>query len=95
MWIDVERFIALKIHMYDRYDNAIKRLQVGEVEQIKHIWMARSMTFMNLVSQRLTNLKLVANTFGVAIDPSFMTQRALTDQAFRERHLNNLRQQAK
>jgi hypothetical protein len=52
------------------------------------------MTFINSVSQRLTNMKLEAISFDMDIDESFLTQRALTDQAFREQFLDNLRQQA-
>ena len=93
-WIDLERFIVLKAQMFDKHDNPIKRIEVGKVQKINNIWMGRSLTFMNSVSQRLTNMKLEAISFDMDIDESFLTQRALTDQAFRERFLNNLRQQA-
>ena len=93
-WVDAERFIALKIQMYNHYDQAIKRLQASHVELINDIWLARSMTFMNLVSQRLTHLQIEAITFKMAIDPDFITQRSLTDPVFREHHLNQLRLQA-
>lgn len=93
-WIDLERFIVLKAQMFDKHDNPIKRIEVGKVQKINNIWMGRSLTFMNSVSQRLTNMKLEAISFDMDIDESFLTQRALTDQAFREQFLNNLRQQA-
>jgi len=93
-WIDIERFIVLKAQMFDKHDNPIKRIEVGKVKKINNIWMGRSLTFMNSVSQRLTNMKLEAISFDMDIDESFLTQRALTDQAFREQYLNNLRQQA-
>jgi hypothetical protein len=86
--------MALKVQMFDKYNNPIKRLEVGKIEEINNIWMGRSMTFINLVSQRLTNMKLEAISFDMDIDESFLTQRALTDQAFREQFLDNLRQQA-
>jgi hypothetical protein len=93
-WIDLERFIVLKAQMFDKHGNPIKRIEVGKVKKINNIWMGRSLTFMNSVSQRLTNMKLEAISFDMEIDESFLTQRALTDQAFREQFLNNLRQQA-
>ena len=80
--------------MYDKYNTPIKRLEVGKIEEINNIWMGRSMTFINSVSQRLTNMKLEAISFDMDIDESFLTQRALSDQAFREQFLDNLRQQA-
>lgn len=93
-WVDVERFIALKIEMFDEIGNSIKRVDVGKITKVNDEWMGRSLTFINTVSQRLTNMKLEAINFDVVIDEAFLSQRALTDQAFRERYLNNLREQA-
>lgn len=93
-WVDTERYISLKIQMFDKRGNAIKQVSVANIEKINGIWLARSMTFKNLVSQRLTNMKIKAITFGLDIDAAFLTQRALTDQAFRQRHLQALRAQA-
>ena len=81
--------------MFDKNNKPIKRLDVGKIEKINNTWMARSLTFMNLVTQRLTNMKIEAINFNINIEPAFLTQRALTDQAFREKYLINLREQAK
>ncbi len=94
-WIDTERFITLKVQMFDKYNNPIKRLEVGKVEKINDVWMGRSLTFFNTVSNRLTNMKLEAINFDMKIKEDFLTQRALTDQAFREKFLKDLRKQAK
>ena len=94
-WIDTERFISLKVQMFDKYNNPIKKLEVGKVEKINNVWMGRSLTFFNTVSNRLTNMKLEAINFDMDIKEDFLTQRALTDQAFREKYLKDLRKQAK
>ena len=94
-WIDAERFITLKVQMFDKYNNPIKKLEVGKVEKINDVWMGRSLTFFNTVSNRLTNMKLEAINFDMDIKEDFLTQRALTDQAFREKFLKDLRKQAK
>ena len=94
-WIDTERFISLKVQMFDKYNNPIKKLEVGKVEKINDVWMGRSLTFFNTVSNRLTNMKLEAINFDMDIQEDFLTQRALTDQAFREKYLKDLRKQAK
>ena len=93
-WVDAERFLALKVQLYDKQGNLTKRMQVGKLEKIDGIWVTRSLTMFNLIAQRLTNIKLDAITFGVDIDEAFLSQRALTDTAFREAHLNKLRAQA-
>jgi len=92
-WIDTERLITLKAQMYDKNDKAVKRMQVSQVEEINGVWMARSLTVMNLVTNRLTNMSMDAISFDVAIDEAFLSQRALTDAAFREKHLDVLRAQ--
>ena len=92
-WVDSERFISLKIQMFDKHGNAIKHVLAAKVEQINGIWLARSVTFKNLVSQRLTNMNIKTINFGLNIDANFLTQRALTDQGFRQRHLESLREQ--
>ena len=92
-WVDRERFISLKIQMFDKHGNAIKHVLAAKVEQINGIWLARSVTFKNLVSQRLTNMNIKTINFGLNIDAKFLTQRALTDQGFRQRHLQSLREQ--
>lgn len=92
-WVDTERFISLKMQMFDQYGNRIKQVSVAKIEKVNGIWLARSMTFKNLVSQRLTHMRLKAISFGLDIDPKFLTQRALTDQVFRQANLQALRQQ--
>ena len=92
-WVDRERFISLKIQMFDKHGNAIKHVSAAKVEQINGIWLARSVTFKNLVSQRLTNMNIKTINFGLNIDAKFLTQRALTDQGFRQRHLQSIREQ--
>ena len=94
-WIDTERFIILKARMFDKYDNLIKKLEVGKVEKINDVWIGRSLTFFNTVSNRLTNMKIEAINFNMNINADFLTQRALTDQAFREKNLQDLRKQTK
>jgi len=92
-WIDAERFVTLKAQMYDKRGKAVKRIQMNKIELINDVWMARSLTVMNLVTSRLTNMNMDAISFGVDIDEAFLSQRALTDKAFREKHLTALRAQ--
>ena len=94
MWIDASRYVNVKAEMYDSRGKEIRRVIADNVERINGVWMARSVTIMNLVTNRLSNMKMESLYFGVNIDPALLTQRALTDTAFRERHLDALRAQA-
>ena len=93
MYIDKERFIELKVEMYDRYDKEIKRMLGSRVEQMNGIWIARSTTIMNLVTNRLSNMAFLEMHTGIEVPDDFLTQRTLTDAAFRETELEKLRAQ--
>ncbi|MDA0689460.1 MAG: outer membrane lipoprotein-sorting protein [Proteobacteria bacterium] len=92
-YIDKERFVPLKVEMYDQYDREIKRLLASRIEFINDVWMARSLTMMNLVTNRLSNMAILEIHLGIDVEDEFLTTRTLTDVAFRETELENLRQQ--
>jgi len=92
-YIDKERYVALRSEMYDKYDKEIKRTMSSRVELINDNWVARSLTMMNLVSNRLSNMALVELYVDLDIRDDFLTQRTLTDSAYRETNLERLRAQ--
>ncbi len=92
-YIDKERFVALKVEMYDQYGKEIKRMLGSRVELMNDIWIARSTTIMNLVTNRLSNMAFLEMHTGIEVDDEFLTQRTLTDAAFRETELEKLRAQ--
>lgn len=94
LWIDADRYVNVKAEMYDNRGKEIRRVIADNVERVNGVWLARSVTIMNLVTNRLSNMKLQSLYFGVSINAALLTQRALTDTAFRERHLDALRAQA-
>jgi hypothetical protein len=65
----------------------------SRVELINDNWVARSVTMMNLVSNRLSNMALVELYVDLDIKDDFLTQRTLTDSAYREANLERLRAQ--
>ena len=79
--------------MYDQYDKEVKRLLSARVELVNDNWVARSLTMMNLVTNRLSNMAYVEINTGLEVDDDFLTQRTLTDVAFREAELDKLREQ--
>ncbi len=92
-YIDKERYVPLRADMYDQYGTEVKRLLASRVELINDIWMARSVTMMNLVANRLSNMAILEIHMGIEVDDEFLTQRTLTDVAFRETALEQLRSQ--
>ena len=92
-YIDKERFVTLRSDLYDHYGNAIKRLLSSRVELIDGVWMARSATMMNLVTNRLSNMAVLEIYTGIDVEDEVLTQRTLTDAAFRETQLQAIREQ--
>ena len=92
-YIDKERFVLLRADMYDEHDREVKRLIASRVELINNVWVARSLTMMNLVSNRLSNMAILEINTGIDVPDDFLTQRTLTDVAFRETELQKLREQ--
>ena len=92
-YVDKERFVVLRADMYDRTGREIKRLMASRIEQINGVWTARSLTMMNLVANRLSNMAILEINTGVDIPENFLTPRTLTDVAFREAELQNIRSQ--
>lgn len=94
-YIDKERYVALRVEMYDRFDKEVKRLLASRVEFINDVWLARSLTIMNLVTNRLSNMAILEINPGIDVNEEFLTQRTLTDVAFREAELEKIRAQVK
>jgi hypothetical protein len=92
-YIDKERLVLLRADMYDQHDREVKRLLASRVELIDEVWVARSLTMMNLVSNRLSNMAILEINTGIDVPDDFLTQRTLTDVAFRETELQKLRAQ--
>lgn len=91
-WVDKERFITLKVNLYNRHGKLYKQLTMRNIEKIDNVWVARRMMMNNLLTRRVTNMELLSVAFNMEVPDAFLTQRTLTDFAFRERNLVKLRQ---
>jgi hypothetical protein len=90
-WIDRERFITLKVNLYSRYGKPYKQLVLSGIKNIDGVWVATKVSMNNLKTRRITNMKLYSLAFNIDVPDAFLTQRTLTDFAFRERELTKLR----
>ncbi len=93
VWVDQERLVPLKVQNYDKYGKLYKKMVFSHVENIKGFWIAKNVTIINMKSQRLSHMKTQDIALGVKVDEAFLTQRTLTDFAFREKYLSQLRLQ--
>jgi len=93
LYVDKERFVSLRTELYDKYGQEIKRMMSSKVELVNDVWVSRSITMMNLVTNRLSNIATLEINTDLVIPDEFLTQRTLTDVAFREAELMKLRRQ--
>lgn len=76
---------------YDRHGKLYKQLTMRNIERINNVWVARKVTMNNLFTRRVTNMDLISVAYNMEVPDEFLTQRTLTDFAFRERNLAKLR----
>jgi len=90
-WIDQNKKVALKIQSYDRYGKLYKRIVFKKFEQQSGLWLSRDMTIFNLKINRLSRMETLKVARDVDVKSEFLSQRSLTDFAFREQNLATLR----
>ena len=86
-YVDKERFIVLKEDLYDRSGRHYKQFSVLDVKQFGKVWLATKASLNNLTKRRITIWEQPDVVLNVDIDEEFLTQRSLTDFAYRERHM--------
>ena len=91
-WIDKERYLTMKVNLYNRHGKLYKQMTMRGIEKIDNVWISRRVTMNNLSTRRVTNMELLSVAFNMEVSEEFLTQRTLTDFAFRERNLVKMRQ---
>ncbi|MBC8258744.1 MAG: outer membrane lipoprotein-sorting protein [SAR324 cluster bacterium] len=89
-WVDKERDMILKTLVYDRQGKPVKQIVLAQVENVNDIWVARKIHVTNVQTKRRTSMSLESVMFNLEVPDSFLSQRALTSDTFREKHLSRL-----
>jgi hypothetical protein len=90
-WIDKERFILLRGEYYDHDGRLHKVRTIKNLQLVDNKWMPRQVTIDNLLTRRVSVMDRQAIALNIEVADEYFSQRALTDQAFRERHLSQFR----
>jgi hypothetical protein len=91
-WIDQERLIALKTILFDRQGKRKKKIYYQQIESIDHILVPRKIIVFNLQTKRKSLLTYEKIALNKPVKDDFLTQRTLTDGAFRQSTLNQYQQ---
>jgi hypothetical protein len=66
-----------------------------KIEKIDGVWVPRLITANNLISKRVSQLNLTEVQYHMEVPDDFLSQRTLTDFAYRERSLKAIRETLK
>ncbi len=86
-FVDKERFIVLKEDLYDRTGRHYKQFSALDVKQFGKVWLVTKASMNNLTKRRITVWEQFDIVLNVDIDEEFLSQRSLTDFAYRERQM--------
>lgn len=91
VWVDKERSVVLKEDLYDRSGRHYKQRNALTVEKIDGVWLVTKGSMNNLFSKRITVWDELRTRLNVSIEDGFLSQRSLTDFAYRERLMKEYR----
>ncbi len=91
LWIDTERQIIVRQDLYDHTGLLIKRITSSNIVKIDNVWVAKKAQMNNLITRRVTLVNLLSGAYNIEVPDDFLTQRTLTDFAYREKNLTQLR----
>lgn len=91
VWVDKERSVLLKEDMYDRAGRHYKQRNALNVSRIDGVWIVTKGSMNNLSSKRITVWEELQTRLNVDVDDEFLSQRSLTDFAYRERMMAKYR----
>ncbi|KPA14387.1 conserved hypothetical protein, secreted [Candidatus Magnetomorum sp. HK-1] len=94
-WVDKERYIVLKSILFNRQGKRIKKIYNSNIETIDNILVPRKIMVFNLETKRKTSLIYEKITLNKEVNDDFLTQRTLTDGAFRESTLRKYQKHLK
>jgi len=86
-WVDQSRNIILKTLLYNRQGKKAKRIYFTDIKPVDNILVPHNIVIFNLATNRCTYFTYDKIALNVEVQDEFLTQRTLTDGAFREINL--------
>lgn len=83
-WIDLERHMILKSILYNRQGKKSKRIYFNNIREISGIFVPMQIVVLNVEDARMTTMVYEKIALNVPVADEFLTQRTLTDGAFRQ-----------
>lgn len=91
IWIDQERHVIVREDIFNRAGKFYRQRLNREFVERDGVWLARLQTMNNLNTRRISAIQNLASTYHRDVPDELVSERSLTDFAFRERTLETLR----
>ncbi len=90
-WVDKEKMVVVRTQNYDKRGTLWKRIDSKNFIPYDGAWKALEISVMNVKDNRMSSIFTEEIAVKVNVNEEFLTQRPLTDFAFREKNLEELR----
>jgi len=91
-WIDKATYLVLKEDLYRNGKVYKQRVQTG-IERIDDVTVVTKMVMNNLATSRISQMEYMGLRHNIDVPDEYLSQRAMTDFAYRERYLSQFRSQ--
>ena len=95
MWIDKSTFIARKILNFDRRGRLNKQFTQSDIVKMGDVWVIKKLNMNNIITKRMSTIKITQINLNIPVNDTLLTQRVLTDGAFRESQFTEMRKEIK
>ncbi len=86
-WVDQSRRIILKSILYNRQGKKAKRIYYGDIKPVDNILVTHTIVIFNIDTRRRTYFTYDKIALNIDVKDEFLSQRTLTDGAFRGMNL--------
>ncbi|RLA06507.1 MAG: outer membrane lipoprotein-sorting protein [Gammaproteobacteria bacterium] len=91
-WIDKEKLIPLKVQTFDNNNKQYKIFYFDKIKKINGFWMATVIRVVNYKNNRMSQWSQQNLKMNMPITEQMLSPRMLTDNVFREKQLDKIRQ---
>lgn len=83
VWVDTDRNLVVKVEYYAWDGSLMKVRQASDIKEVDGIWTVGREVMRNVETRRISELSYKQVNYNVDIPDEMLTQRVLTDPAFR------------
>ena len=80
IWVDKERYIKIKVQLWNRQGKRYKQIDMADIKRIDNVWVSGKIRALNVRERRFTIMRLISVTFNIEISDAIFDTRILTHE---------------